>query len=93
MDTSEIIMIAGGVLFSMVTWFAKREITRMDTRIHELREQIRDLELDSQTNDTRDAERWHWIDKTMEDRRNDIRKLFDMVQDIYKQSCEWRNKR
>lgn len=90
MELSEIVMLIGGLLIGLLTWFAKREMSRVDARINELREHVRSLELASKTNDTRDRERWQWIDKSMEDRRDDIRKIYDMIQDIYKQSCDWR---
>lgn len=31
-------------------------------------------------NDVRDSERWSQIEKALEDRRQDIRKLYDLVQ-------------
>jgi hypothetical protein len=43
---------------------------------------MRDSEMDQCVNDTRDKERWKWIEKNMEDRRQDIRKLYDMVQEL-----------
>ena len=78
----EFILIAIGVVIGAIGWFIKREITRVENKITDLREKMRDVELGHQSNDTRDQERWRWIDKNMEDRRQDIRKLYDAVSDL-----------
>jgi len=76
------IMIAIGLAIGIIGWFLKREVNRMEDRINSLKETMRENELDQCANDTRDRERWRWIEKNMEDRRADIRKLFDMVQEL-----------
>lgn len=76
------IMIAIGLAIGMIGWFLKREINRVDRHITNIKERMRDSEMDQVANDTRDKERWKWIEKNMEDRRQDIRKLYDMVQEL-----------
>ena len=41
---------------------------------------INNINLKLAQNDVRDAERWNQTDKRLEDRRMDIRKLYDLVQ-------------
>tara|TARA_R110002167_G_scaffold45427_1_gene136489 strand:- start:652 stop:909 length:258 start_codon:yes stop_codon:yes gene_type:complete len=74
----EVIMIAVGLAIAAIGWFIKREIVRVETKIIDLKEKMREMELAQLANDTRDRERWRWIDKNMEDRRQDIRKLYDI---------------
>jgi predicted Holliday junction resolvase-like endonuclease len=76
------IMIVIGIAIGLIGWFLKREINRVDRHIHSIKERMRESEMDQCVNDTRDKERWKWIEKNMEDRRQDIRKLFDMVQEL-----------
>lgn len=78
----EYIIIAVGLTISVIGWFFKREINRIDQQILNLKDRIRDKELDYVANETRDQERWRWIERNMEDRRLDIRKLFDMIQEL-----------
>ena len=78
----EVIMIAVGLAIGAIGWFIKREIVRVETKIVDLKEKMRDMELAHKANDTRDRERWRWIDKNMEDRSQDIRKLYDLSSDL-----------
>lgn len=41
---------------------------------------INNINLKLAQNDVRDVERWNQTDKRLEDRRMDIRKLYDLVQ-------------
>jgi hypothetical protein len=43
---------------------------------------INEINVTLAKNGVRDRERWASTDKRLEDRRNDIRKLYDMVQEI-----------
>lgn len=73
-----------GVVISILGWFVRREVVRVENKLQQLKEQVKELQIEWQINDTRDKERWVWIEKSMEDRRQDIRKLFDSINDIIK---------
>jgi hypothetical protein len=63
------------VALSVLGFFLKREARKSvenDTRIGQ-------LEMMMAKNDVLDTERWKVANKLLEDRRNDVQKLFDMV--------------
>jgi hypothetical protein len=63
------------VALSVLGFFLKREARKSvenDTRIGK-------LEMLMAKNDVLDSERWKVANKLLEDRRNDIQKLFDLV--------------
>lgn len=84
MEGQDIIVTILGVVISVLGWFIRREVLRVETKILQLKDQVRELQIEWQINDTRDIERWRWIDKNMEDRRQDIRKLFDGIHELTK---------
>lgn len=41
---------------------------------------VQKININIAKNDVRDSERWTQVEKSLEDRRQDIRKLYDLVQ-------------
>ena len=70
-------MILGvGVAISVLGFFLKKEAAKAQ----EMDNRIKDLEVRMAKNDVRDIERWKIADKTMEDRRVDVKVLFDKLE-------------
>ena len=76
MEFSEYIFIGIGACFSIIGYFLKRE----NKRLENMESLINNINLKLAQNDVRDVERWNQTDKRLEDRRMDIRKLYDLVQ-------------
>ena len=78
MDTeiSSYMFLGVGVAISVIGFFLKRE----GRKVEEMKRRIGELELQIVKNETRDNERWIQTEKLMEDRREDVRKLYDLVQ-------------
>ena len=75
MEINEMIMIAVGLMVSVVAFFLKRESLRVDRISSELRK----IEIELAKNDARDAERWGQTKKLLEDRRQDVVKIFEKI--------------
>ena len=65
-----------GVAISVLGFFLKKEAAKAQERDN----RIKDLEVRMAKNDVRDVERWKIADKTMEDRRVDVKVLFDKLE-------------
>jgi len=78
MEYSEIWLIGIGTAISVIGYFLKRE----NKRLEEMSELINEINLTLARNEVRDKERWASTDKRLEDRRCDIRKLYDLVQQL-----------
>ena len=65
-----------GVAISVLGFFLKKEAAKAQ----EMDNRIKDLEVRMAKNDVRDVERWKIADKTMEDRRVDVKVLFDKLE-------------
>jgi len=76
MEYSEYILIGIGTAISVIGFFLKRESKRLDG----LEDIINEINITLAKNEVRDKERWDSSNKRLEDRRADIRKLFDLVQ-------------
>jgi hypothetical protein len=76
MEFSEYVFVGIGACFSIIGYFLRRENRRLD-RMDEL---INKINLNLAQNEVRDSERWTQTDKRLEDRRMDIRKLYDLFQ-------------
>jgi len=76
MEFSEYIFVGIGACFSIIGYFLRRENRRLD-RMEEL---INQINLTLAQNEVRDCERWTQTNKRLEDRRMDIRKLYDLTQ-------------
>ena len=65
-----------GVAISVLGFFLKKEAAKAQ----EMDNRIKDLEVRMAKNDVRDIERWKIADKTMEDRRVEVKVLFDKLE-------------
>jgi len=76
MAYNEYILIGIGTAISVIGYFLKRE----NKRLEEMEDLINKINVTLAKNEVRDSERHKSVDKRLEDRRNDIRKLYDLVQ-------------
>ena len=76
MEYSELWLIGIGTALSVIGYFLKRE----NRRLEEMSSLINKINITLSKNEVRDRERWSSTDKRLEDRREDIRKLYDLVQ-------------
>jgi len=75
MEVEEIILIALGTMVSVVAFFLKKE----NIRVEKLVEKVRILEISLAKNGARDCERWSQTSKLLEDRRQDIHKIYEII--------------
>lgn len=76
MEMTEYIFIGIGACFSIIGYFLKRE----NRRLEDMEDLVQKININIAKNDVRDNERWTQVEKSLEDRRQDIRKLYDLVQ-------------
>ena len=76
MEYNEFILIGIGTAISMLGYFLKRENKRLEA----VELLVNQINVTLAKNDVRDYERNGSIEKRLEDRRLDIRKLYDLVQ-------------
>ena len=76
MDYNEYILIGVGTCLSVLGYFLKKESRRLTGVV----EKVDTMNITLAKNEVRDVERWRSIDKRLEDRRADVRKLYDLVQ-------------
>ena len=74
-DPDKLVMVVIGLIVSMITYFIKKESSKL-TR---LGDDVRKLQTDMVKNTCKDDERRYWINKHLEDRREDCRKLYDLI--------------
>jgi predicted Holliday junction resolvase-like endonuclease len=77
-DPDKLVMMVIGLIVSIIAYFIKKE----SNKLSRLGEDVRELQNGLTKNECKDSERWYWINKNMEDRRNDCIKLYDMVSKI-----------
>lgn len=77
-DPDKLVMLVIGLIVSIIAYFIKKESNKL-TR---LGEDVRKLQNGLTKNECKDSERWYWIQKNLEDRRNDCIKLYDMISKI-----------
>ena len=75
MEFHNYIFLGVGVAISVLGFFLKREAKKAA----ELDERVKTLEVLWAKNEARDGERWREANKLLEDRREDVRKLYDMA--------------
>ncbi len=75
MEVEKIILVALGMMVSMVAFFLKKESLKVDR----LSKRIQHIEIDLAKNSARDSERWIQTTKLLEDRRADVIKLFEKL--------------
>ena len=74
MEVSEYVLIGFGTCLSVLGFFLKKE----SKRFSEVKAKVEVVCISLAQNEVRDTERWAITDKRLEDRRNDIRKLYDI---------------
>ena len=72
---SEYILIGVGTCLSILGYFLKKEARA----VSEIKRKLDDINVRLAQNDVRDSERWAITDKRLEDRREDVRKLYDIT--------------
>ena len=77
MEIAEYILIGVGTCLSVLGYFLKKE----SGRLTDVKRKVEDITVRLAQNDVRDTERWAITDKRLEDRRTDVRKLYDMLQE------------
>ena len=76
MDLQAYVLLGVGVAISVLGFFLKKEAKKAA----ELDERVKRLETDLAKNEARDLERWNVATKLLEDRREDVQKLFEKVE-------------
>ena len=76
MEYNEFILIGIGTAISVLGYFLKRENKRLES----IELLVNRINVTLAKNEVRDSERNGTIEKRLEDRRADIRKLYDLVQ-------------
>lgn len=76
MEYNEFILIGIGTAISVLGYFLKRENKRLEA----IELLVNQINVTLAKNEVRDSERNKSIEKRLEDRRADIRKLYDLVQ-------------
>ena len=76
MAYNEFILIGIGTAISVIGYFLKRE----NKRLEEMEDLINSINVTLAKNEVRDKEINRSVEKRLEDRRSDIRKLYDLVQ-------------
>lgn len=72
---SNIVFITLGALISIIAYFLKRE----NSRIERIGQKLRIIEVSLAENGARDSERWIQTQRLLEDRREDVIKLFEKI--------------
>ena len=78
MEYNEFILIGIGAAISVIGYFLKRE----NKRLEEMENLVNNINVVLAKNDVRDSERWESINKRLEDRRMDVRKIYDILSKI-----------
>ena len=68
-------MIAMGMMVSVIAFFLKRE----SMKVEKLSNKLREIEVDLAKNGARDSERWIQTTRLLEDRRQDVVKIFEKI--------------
>ncbi len=76
MEFNDFVFIGIGTAISVIGYFLKRE----NQRLVAMEKFIHEINLTLSKNEALDVERWSSANKRLEDRREDIRKLYDLVQ-------------
>jgi len=75
MEVEKIILVALGMMVSMVAFFLKKESLKVDR----LSKRVQHMEIDLAKNCARDSERWVQTTKLLEDRRTDVINIFEKL--------------
>tara|TARA_B100000085_G_scaffold196227_1_gene179948 strand:+ start:3642 stop:3887 length:246 start_codon:yes stop_codon:yes gene_type:complete len=74
-ELSNIVFIILGGTISIIAYFLKRE----NTRIERIGQKLRRIEVALAENGARDSERWIQTQRLLEDRREDVIKIFEQI--------------
>jgi len=78
MEHNELVLIGIGTAISVIGYFLKRE----NKRLEQLENLVNEINLILAKNEVKDSERWDQTNKNLEDRRMDVRKIFDIIGEI-----------
>lgn len=78
MDVNSYVFLGVGVAISVLGFFLKKEARKAA----ELEERVKFLEVQGATNLARDDERWTQVTKVLEDRRDDVRQLYEKLSQL-----------
>lgn len=76
MEITEVIFVALGLMVSIVAFFLKKESIKVDN----LSTKLRHIEIELVKNGAKDSERWRETQKLLEDRRQDVVKIFEKLE-------------
>jgi len=76
MHITEIVFVALGLMVSVVAFFLKKESVKVDN----LSTKLRHIEIDLAKNSAKDSERWRETQKLLEDRRQDVVKIYEKLE-------------
>ena len=76
MDVQGYIFLGVGVAISVLGFFLKKEARKAE----DLAQRLGNVETDLAKNEARDLERWIVANKLMEDRRDDIKRIFEKLE-------------
>ena len=76
MEINEIIVVSLGLMVSIVAFYLKKE----STKIGKLGDSLRRIQIKLAENEARDTERWNQTCKNLEDRRQDVIKLYEKLE-------------
>ena len=76
MEIEDIMIIGIGTLVSVIAFYLKKE----SMKIEKISAKIREIEINLAKNGARDSERWEQTQRLLEDRRQDVVKLFEKIE-------------
>ena len=75
MEIKEIVLLVIGAMVSIIAFYLKKE----SSKISKLSDDVRNIEIKLAKNGARDEERWAQISKLLEDRRQDVIKIYEKI--------------
>ena len=76
MEIKEIVLMIIGAMVSIVAFYLKKE----SAKIGKIGDGLRNIQIKLAENEARDTERWNQTSKNLEDRRQDIIKLYEKLE-------------
>jgi len=76
MEIKEIVLMVIGAMVSIIAFYLKKE----SAKIGNLGDSLRRIQIKLAENEARDTERWNQTSKNLEDRRQDIIKLYEKLE-------------
>lgn len=75
MEIKEIVLMVIGAMVSIVAFYLKKE----SSKISKLGDEMKNIQIKLAENEARDEERWNQISKLLEDRRQDVIKIYEKL--------------